>query len=343
MNVAVVGAGYWGPNLVRVFNNNPQVTAVTVCDSDRSRLEHMKSLYPDVSLQEDLDTVLADKSIEAVVLALPTQLHYEATKKALAAGKHVFVEKPLARTVAEAEELCTQAEEAGKVLMVGHTFLYNSAVRKVKGYIDSGDLGEIYYIYGQRLNLGIVRSDVDALWNLAPHDVSILLYWLGAGLPEEVVCNGSSHLQPGIDDVSFMILRFANGVLGHLHVSWLDPNKVRRMTVVGSKKMVVYDDVTAEARVQLFDKGIDRKEKDRNLGRFEDFAQFQLLRRAGDLLVPRVDFVEPLKEEAAHFVSCVQNGERPISDGRNGLDVVRVLEAATRSRQNEGQPQRIRP
>ena len=162
MNVAVVGAGYWGPNLVRVFNNNPQVTAVTVCDSDRSRLERMKSLYPDVSLQEDLDTVLADKSIEAVVLALPTQLHYEATKKALAAGKHVFVEKPLARTVAEAEELCTQAEEAGKVLMVGHTFLYNSAVRKVKGYIDSGDMGEIYYIYGQRLNLGIVRSAVDA-------------------------------------------------------------------------------------------------------------------------------------------------------------------------------------
>jgi predicted dehydrogenase len=343
MHVAVVGTGYWGPNLVRVFNSHPQVDRLSVCDTDRSRLNRMQALYPGVALEDDLERVMADESIEAVVLALPTQLHYQATKQALQARKHVFVEKPLARTVAEAEELCGLAEEMGKVLMVGHTFLFNSAVRKVKGYVDSGDLGEVYYVYGQRLNLGIVRSDVDALWNLAPHDVSILLYWLGAGLPEEVVCSGSSHLQPGIDDVSFLILRFGNGVLGHLHVSWLDPNKVRRMTVVGSKKMVVYDDVAAEARVQLFDKGIDRKQTDRNLGRFEDFAQFQLLRRAGDLLVPKVDFVEPLQQEAAHFMNCVREGERPLSDGRNGLDVVRVLEAASRSRNNDGKPERIGP
>lgn len=341
MHVAVIGAGYWGPNLVRVFVQDPAVEKVTVCDLDRERLARMANLYPSVGTETDLETVLADTAIDAAVIALPAGLHYDVAKRALAAGKHVFVEKPLATTVAEAEELCEIAERERRTLMVGHTFLFNAAVRKVKSYIDSGDLGRLYYVYSQRLNLGVVRRDVDALWNLAPHDISILLYWLGREKVHEVVCHGSSYLQPGIDDVSFVVLRFESGVLGHLHLSWLDPGKVRKMTVVGAKKMVVYDDVSADARVQLFDKGIDRHELDRNLGRFEDFAQFQLLQRAGDLLIPQVHFTEPLKEEAGHFLSAIRDGKAPLSDGENGLQVVRVLEAATKSRKENGLPIRL--
>jgi predicted dehydrogenase len=199
----------------------------------------------------------------------------------------------------------------------------------------------VYYIYSQRLNLGIVRKDVDALWNLAPHDISIILHWLGDQQPVEVTYGGASYLQKGIDDVSFVTLRFESGALAHLHVSWLDPSKVRRMTVVGSSKMVVYDDVSAERRVQLFDKGIDRQGMDRNLGQFEDFAQFQLLQRAGDLLIPKINFTEPLKEESNHFIECVRQNTKPIADGQNGLEVVRVLEAASTSRENQGRPTRI--
>jgi predicted dehydrogenase len=222
--------------------------------------------------------------------------------------------------------------------MVGHTFLFNAAVRKVKQYVDTGELGRIYYVYAQRLNLGIVRRDIDVLWNLAPHDVSIILHWLGDRLPVEVTCQGSSYLQRDLDDVSFLMMRFADGILGHVHVSWLDPSKVRRMTVVGSSKMAVYDDTSAEARVQLYDKGIDRQHIDRNLGRFEDFAEFQLVQRAGDLLVPRVQFAEPLKEEADHFVSCIAERSTPITDGASGLRVLQVLEAAKTSREQQGRP-----
>jgi predicted dehydrogenase len=336
MKVAVVGAGYWGPNLVRVFTQNPDVTGVTVCDIDKKRLDRMKKSHPGIGLSDNLDALLSDGAVDAVVVALPAALHYDAAKKALRAGKHVLVEKPLAATGAEAEELCRLAEDGKRVLMVGHTFLFNAAVKRVKDYIDSGTLGEVYYVYGQRLNLGIVRQDVDALWNLAPHDISILLHWLGDKTPAEVAYQGASYLQKGVDDVGFLAMRFAGGVVGHIHVSWLDPGKVRRMTVVGSAKMVVYDDVSADARVQLFDKGIDRKKIDTSLGSFNDYAEFQLLQRAGDLLIPRVDFPEPLKEEAAHFVACCREGKTPIADGANGLRVVRVLEAARRSRDTGG-------
>jgi predicted dehydrogenase len=336
MKVAVVGAGYWGPNLVRVFTQNADVAAVTVCDLDRKRLDRMKKAHPSIEVSDNLDALLADATVDAVVVALPAALHYEAARKALLAGKHVLVEKPLASTAAEAEELCSLAERGKRVLMVGHTFLFNAAVKRVKEYIDGGTLGEVYYVYGQRLNLGIVRKDVDALWNLAPHDISILLHWLGDRTPEQVSYQGASYLQPGVDDVGFLAMKFPGGIMGHIHVSWLDPGKVRRMTVVGSAKMVVYDDVSADARVQLFDKGIDRKKMDTSLGSFNDYAEFQLLQRAGDLLIPRVDFPEPLKEEAAHFVACCRGGVTPIADGANGLRVVRVLEAARLSRDQNG-------
>jgi predicted dehydrogenase len=341
MRVAVIGAGYWGPNLVRVFLQSPGVESVTVCDIDRTRLERMAGLYPAVKTEESLDRVLADDDVDAVVVALPAAMHYEIARRALEAGKHVLVEKPMATTTTEAEDLCDLADRSKRVLMVGHTFLFNAAVRKVKGYIDAGDLGDLYYIYAQRLNLGVVRRDVDALWNLAPHDISIILHWLGDVMPDEVICQGASYLQPDVDDVSFLLMRFPSGALGHVHVSWLDPGKVRRMTVVGSAKMVVYDDASADARVQLFDKGIDKQHINESLGRYEDFAQFQLLKRAGDLLVPRVDFAEPLREEAGHFISCVAEGKRPIADAENGLRVVRVLEAARVSREGNGRPVKI--
>ena len=341
MRVAVLGAGYWGPNLVRVFAQNPDVASVTVCDIDRKRLDKIKKSQPGVDLADDYDKLLAGGTIDAVVVALPAALHFEAARKALAAGKHVLVEKPLASTAKEAEELCELAERGGRVLMVGHTFLFNAAVRRVKEYIDRGVLGEVYYVYGQRLNLGIVRKDVDALWNLAPHDISILLHWLGDRTPEQVSYQGASYLQPGVEDVGFLAMKFPGGIMGHIHVSWLDPGKVRRMTVVGSAKMVVYDDVSADARVQLFDKGIDRKQTDTNLGTFTEYSEFQLLQRAGDLLIPRVDFPEPLKEEAAHFVACCRGGVTPIADGANGLRVVRVLEAARRSHEHGGATVRL--
>jgi predicted dehydrogenase len=341
VRIAVVGVGYWGPNLVRVFVQHAKVESVVVCDLDRSRLDRMRVLYPTIETRERMDDVLDDPSIDGVVLALPAALHHEATRRALRAGKDVLVEKPLAMTVPEGRELCSLARDRGRVLMVGHTFLFNAAVRKVKQYVDSGELGTIYYIYAQRLNLGIVRRDVDVLWNLAPHDVSIVLHWLGDRLPVEVTCQGSSYLQRELDDVSFLMMRFADEILAHVHVSWLDPSKVRRMTVVGSSKMAVYDDTSAEARVQLFDKGIDRQHIDRNMGRFEDFAEFQLVQRAGDLLIPRVAFAEPLKEEADHFVSCIASRSTPITDGENGLRVLQVLEAATRSRREQGRPVRL--
>lgn len=341
MKIAVLGAGYWGPNLVRVFAQHPQVDSLVVCDIDRDRLDRMSKLYPQVAVETKIDQVLSDDSVHGVVVALPAAMHYEVAKKALLGGKDVLVEKPLASTVAEGEELCRVAADGKRILMVGHTFLFNAAVRKVKEYIDRGELGDIYYAYGQRLNLGIVRKDVDALWNLAPHDVSILLHWLDQELPVEVTCHGASYLQPRVDDVSFLMLRFPSGLLGHIHVSWLDPSKVRRMTVVGTKKMVVYDDVSADARVRLYDKGIDRQRFDRNLGRFEDFAEFQLLQRAGDLLIPQIRFAEPLKEEASHFISCITERTRPLADGRNGLDVIRVLEAADISREHDGKPTKL--
>jgi predicted dehydrogenase len=342
MKLAVIGAGYWGPNLVRVFSQHPRIERVTVCDIDPKRLERISQLHPTVGLERDAESVLADRDIDAVVVALPVAHHYSMARRALEAGKHVLVEKPLASTAEEGEALCRLAAERERVLMVGHTFLFNAAVRKIKSCIDSGELGEVYYVYAQRLNLGIVRRDVDALWNLAPHDISIVLHWLGRGLPEEVVCHGASYLQPDVDDVSFMILRFPGGTLAHIHVSWLDPGKVRRMTVVGSSKMAVYDDTSSDARVKLFDKGIDRQNIDRNLGQFEDFGQFQLIHRAGDLLIPHVRFTEPLREEADHFIACVEDGAAPMAGGDNGLDVLRVLEAARESRRNQGKPVRVR-
>lgn len=331
INVAVVGLGHWGPNLARNIAALSEARLHTLCDLRVDRLEHVGRQYPSTKCQVEFDAVLGDPEVDAIIIAAPVCTHFGLASAALRAGKHVLVEKPLAQTSAQCQELIALSEQNGLILMVGHIFLYNAAVRWVKKYIDSGELGRVYYIHSQRLNLGTIRQDVNALWNFAPHDLSILHYWLDAE-PEQVFARGYSYIQPGIEDVVFMTLSFPGGVGANVHISWLDPNKVRRMTVVGSHKMIVYDDVSADAKIVVYDKGVAKKpNKARSsLGHYETFGEFQLLLRAGDVLIPRLDFVEPLRVECTHFVECIRTKQRPLTDGYDGLRVVRALEAAQR-------------
>jgi predicted dehydrogenase len=333
VNIALVGLGYWGPNLARNLAVVKGGRLGVVCDARPEQLTRYGAQYPGARTTTDFESVLADDSVDAVVLATPAPTHHPLARAALLAGKHVLVEKPLATRAVDCEDLISVAEAGDRTLMVGHVFIYNEAVRKVREYIDSGELGEIRYLYSQRLNLGQVRRDANALWNFAPHDLSIMGYWLRAE-PVDVVARGFAYLQPGIEDVVFMTLDYPGGIGANVHVSWLDPLKVRRMTVVGSEKMVVYDDVSTDARVMLYDKGFTRQGPDGaelGLARFDTYAEFQLLIRAGDVLIPRVDFTEPLRVECQHFVDCIVNGTTPETDGHEGLRVVRALEAAQRS------------
>jgi predicted dehydrogenase len=347
VNVALIGVGYWGPNLARALADIPGCRLGTICDADEARLKRLGRLHPESRLTADFATVLDDDEVDAVVIATPVATHYDLARQALQAGKHVMVEKPLATTSAHCEDLIRIADERSLRLMVGHVFLYNAAVRKVKDYIDSGELGEIRYVYSQRLNLGQVRRDVNALWNFAPHDLSILGYWLDAQ-PDHVIARGYSFIQPGIEDVVFMTLDFPNAVGANVHISWLDPHKVRLMTVVGSEKMITYDDVSADARITIYDKGVTKKAVETgganggpSLGAFASFGEFQLLLRAGDVLIPKVEFTEPLRVELQHFVESVADGTVPLTDGRHGLGVVRVLEAAQRSLDTGGARQSV--
>ena len=333
VRIAQVGLGYWGPNIARNVATVDGAELVTLCDTSRDRLERMGRQLPTARLTTEYADVLADDSVDAVILATPVETHYSLAAAALEAGKHVLVEKPLATTSAECETVIELAAKRDLRLMVGHVFLYNAAVRKVKEYIDAGDLGEIYYIYSQRLNLGQVRHDVNAMWNFAPHDLSILCYWLGTE-PIGVQAHGYSYLQPGIEDVVFMNLDFPDGIGANVHISWLDPLKVRRMTIVGSEKMVVYDDVSADAKVVVYDRGVTKRLRDQteaSLGSYRTYGEFQLLLRAGDVLIPKIEFTEPLKVECEHFVDCIRDGSNPLTDGSHGLAVVRALEAAQRS------------
>lgn len=335
INIAVIGAGYWGPNLIRNFLNLSGIAKMTVCDTEEERLKKMSLQYPGIRTTTSADEVFQDASIDAVVVALPAGIHYEFARKALLAGKNVKVEKPLAMCTSEAQELMDIADKKKKVLMVGHTFLYNAAVKKIKEYIDKGELGEIYYIFSQRLNLGKIRSDINAMWNLAPHDISIVLYWLNEH-PSAVSAKGMSFIQDGIEDVAFMNLDFPSGKTAHIHVSWLDPSKTRKIVIVGSKKMVVYDDVSMDAKIAIYDKGIDKKNIINELPEIESFGKFQLMQRSGDVLIPKIDFTEPLRLESSDFIESIQNGRKPVADGLNGYNVVNVLEKAQKSLKNNG-------
>lgn len=324
VGLAVVGAGYWGPNLVRNAAETPGAELRCVCDLDEERLRRIGRRHPGVRLSRDLDDVLADAAVHAVLVATPAASHHALAKRALEAGKDVLVEKPLAMSVAEARDLVAAAERGGRVLMAGHTFIYNAAVRYVRDLVTSGEIGEVLYIYSSRVNLGQVRKDVNALWNVAPHDISIANHVLGEA-PALVRAVGKAFLQPGIEDVVFAVFEYPSGALAHVHSSWLDPSKVRRTTFVGTKKMVVYDDVESEGKIKVYDKGV------RKTGRDGEYGEFQLKLHSGDIHIPKITFTEPLAEECAHFVECVRTRALPLTDGRAGLAVVAALEAAQRS------------
>ena len=333
--VAVVGYGYWGPNLARSFLHLPEAHLVACCDLDETRLSKAQDLYPAITTTADYQSLLDNPEIDAVALATTAPTHYELTKTALAHGKHVLVEKPLTLNSDQAWELVNLAEERGRVLMVGHVFEHNPAVWKMKELIDQGEIGVPYYAYSTRVNLGRVRSHLNALWSIAPHDISILIYLLGQ-MPIKVSAHGATYLNRNVEDVVFIHLVFPQGITAHVHVSWLDPSKARRMTVVGSKKMIIYDDVASEGKIKIYDKGVYRKGD-------EIYGEFQFKLHSGDIYIPKIDMSEPLRNECAHFIECIQEGKRPTTDGENGLRVVRVLEAAQRSLKAGGAPQEIEP
>ncbi len=334
MKIAVVGAGYWGKNLIR---NIYQFGALdTVCDVNGASMEKIKKTFPGVETKTDLLSVLDNPEIQAAVIATPASTHYAVAKQCLAAGKHVLVEKPFTLSLKEADELISIAHEKKLVLMVGMTFIYNAAVRKVRELIQSGDLGDIYYIYFERVNLGKVRTDVNVWWNLAPHDISIALYWLDSKI-DNLTARGACYLQKDIEDVAWANIQFKNNACVLIHTSWLHPHKTRKAIVVGSKKMAVYDDISPDMKVQVYDKGIDKKDLSKRLGSYEDFGQFQLIQRAGDIYIPKINFAEPLLEECSHFIDCIKTNRRPRTDGGWCREIVRTLEAGQKSMKKNGE------
>lgn len=330
-SVAVVGCGYWGPKLARNLADLTPSHLYAVCDLDGDKARQVAEEYGARRHTSDLGQLLADPEVGALVIATPAETHFELARRALEAGKHVLVEKPLALRGRDCGELIHLAAQDGLVLMVGHTFLYNAAVRTLKELIEGGEIGDVYYAYCSRLGLGIIREDINAMWNFAPHDVSILLYVLGA-VPRSVQARGFTYLQEGVADVVFMGLEFPGNVAANIHVSWLDPKKTREITVVGSKKMVVYDDTSMDSKIKVFDMGVDRIPRP-NVSEpsMESFGEFQLQVRVGDLHCPQIDFVEPLSAECRHFVDCIVQGVPPLTDGLHGQEVVRILEAAEAS------------
>ncbi len=324
-----VGLGYWGPNLLRNFNGLAQARVKVCCDLDEAALRKVAGQYPGMAITTDYGALLADPEIEAVIVTAPTPAHYELAKAALLTGRHVFVEKPIALAVAEAEDLVTLAEERQRVLMVGHLLMYHPAVTRLKQMVDGGELGEVYYLTTSRLNLGQVRRSENAMWSLAPHDISVALHLLGEE-PEAVAAQGLTYLQPGIPDTVFLTLRFSSGRAAHIHVSWLDPHKVRRITVVGSQKMAVFDDVDSTEKLRIYDKGVQRPA-------YDSYGD-SLSLRFGDISIPRIDMREPLRLECQHFIDCIVSGQAPLSDGRNGVQVLRVLEAGQQSLERGGEP-----
>lgn len=334
VNVAQIGCGYWGPNLLRNFVQSNNCNVKMVADINEEKLNYVKRTYPFITTTKRFEEILENDEIDAVVVSTPASSHYEISKEVIKKGKHILIEKPIALSSSNAIHLIDLAEKNKIVLMVGHTFEYNSAVHTLRSYVVNGELGKIYYIYSQRLNLGIIRNDVNAMWNLAIHDISILLYVLKLK-PISVSVKGVSYIQPNIEDIVFMTINFENDVIANIHVSWLDPQKVRKMTFVGSKKMIIYDDVS-DYKIQIFDKGIDKKNISNSLGDFDDFGKFQLIHRAGDVFIPKIDFVEPLKVECEHFLHCIMNNDTPVSDGYDGLRVVSILEAGQESLNKNG-------
>ena len=330
INVAVVGVGGWGKNLARNYYQLPEANLRYVCDLDRDKLANIQKQYPGTQVTDRFQDVLGDTDVQAVVISTTGPTHFALAREALLAEKDVYVEKPFVLNVKEAEELTELAEKRSRILMVGHLLEYHPVVTRLKQLIDSGDLGKVYYVYSQRLNLGTVREDENALWNFAPHDISSILYLLGK-YPTDVSARGQSYLQDGVEDVVFLTLSFPDNTMAHIHVSWLDPHKVRKLTIVGSDKMAVFDDLESTEKLKIYDKGAKLSQE------YETFAEYLGL-RFGDITIPYVQSGEPLQIECLHFLNCVAERVRPRSDGEDGLRVVRVLSAAQESLENNGIP-----
>ncbi len=328
-NAAVIGCGYWGPNLVRNLSSLESVTMRMVCDKNRERLEHLGKLYPQIETTTEVGRILDDPLIDMVAIATPVSTHYAIAAECLKKGKNIFVEKPLATSSAECKKLIRLAEDCSRVLMVGHTFVYTQTVRKIKEIVDSGEIGEVMYVCCRRLNLGLFQKDINVAWDLAPHDLSIILYIMNEK-PLSVNCQGQAHVSHAVEDVTIISLTFPNGGFAMIQSSWIDPRKVREITIVGTKKMIVYDDTEPLEKIKIYDKHVQVPPH------YDTFAEFQYSYHYGDILSPFVREVEPLKIECQHFVDCVEKAARPDSSGYEGLTVVEILEAATESLKRGG-------
>lgn len=330
--VGVVGCGYWGPNLIRNFRSLPECSLKMMCDLSVDRLKHLSALYPEVKPETNYDHMLNGVgNVDAVVIATSVRFHHSMAKASLLAGKHTFIEKPMAASVAECEELVDIAKKQGLVLMIGHTFLYSPAVRKIKEIVSAGELGEIRYICARRLNLGLFQKDINVAWDLAPHDISIILHLLEEE-PATVNCRGSAHVTPNIEDVTAMTLSFGKGRSAIIHSSWLDPRKVREMTIVGSRRMIVYDDVAQQEKLRIFDARVEAPPH------YDTFAEFHYAYHYGDTYAPYLKQEEPLKTECQHFLECIQHGKEPLTNGTKGTELVRILEASSESLKLGGSP-----
>ena len=336
INVGVIGCGYWGPNLIRNFHGQPGANLAMISDLDETRLQHVGLNYPATVKTTDYKEILANPDIDAVVVATPMTTHFPLGSAVLEAGKHLFLEKPMATSSEDCRKLNAIGQEKGLTVMIGHTFLFTPAVRKIKSLMQAGELGEVYYVNIERVNLGIFQKDANVVWDLAPHDVAMLNFLFDAD-PIRVSCKGKCYVQQdlGIEDVAFLCLEYPGGRMVNLHVSWLDPNKIRKVTFVGSRKMLVYDDVHPSEKIRVYDKGVDVQPH------YDNFGEFQLLYRSGDIFVPKLDTVEPLKAETQHFLDVIEGKAPSISTGEHGYKVVRVLEEACASMANDGIPREL--
>ena len=331
IRIALAGCGHWGSNYLRILQFMEGAEVVTACDPEAAPLEKIRKQYPGVRPVKDFSVCLKDPKVDAVILATPASTHYELVKQSLAARKHVLVEKPVALSVEEAGQLVEMAQSAKRILMVGHTFLYNPAVQKMKEYVEKGTLGKIYYLQAVRTHLGLIRSDVSSVWDLAPHDVSIFSYLLDRE-PTKVSAVGACHLKKNLQDVAFVNLFYDTNVIGNIHISWVDSNKLRQVAVIGSKARILFDDLNPLERLRIFEKGVSLDKP------YDTFGEFQLLLRDGDIISPKVEPEEPLRNVCLDFIRSIQTGKKPLADGANGLAVVRTMCAIHESMERDGAP-----
>jgi predicted dehydrogenase len=327
IRIGVLGYGYWGPNIVRNFHGQERSRVVTVCDQSSKSLHRVRQSYPDMHVTSDSNELLRATDVDAIAVVTPVRTHYELAKAALENGKHVFVEKPFTCTSAQAEELIELADRKNLKIMVDHTFLFTGAVKRIRQFIEDGTLGDLYYYDSTRVNLGLFQHDVNVIWDLAPHDLSIMDYLIKEK-PEAIVATGERHLN-GVADVAYLTLYYPNNIIGHINVNWLSPVKVRTTLIGGEKKMLVWNDLEADEKIKVYDKGVEMSNGE---GRYKLLVSY----RSGDMWAPQIEQLEALRVEAAYFVDCVLNNKKPLNDGAAGLHVVRMLEAADQSLQQKG-------